>query len=97
MLSVLATLIILIGLILVPLPVPFGVFFIVAGLAMLLSVNPKAQQKLQQLRRENPRLNLWLHEVTKRAPRFLRVVLHKTRHRPNPPSRKLLLRNNSQS
>ena len=97
MLSILAALIIVIGLVLVPLPVPFGVLIILLGLAMLLSVNPRAQRKVMQLRRKHPRLNYWMHEVTKRAPRFLRAVLHKTRHRPLPTSRKMLVRNNSQS
>ena len=81
MLTVIAYIIIIVGLILFPLPVPVGIFFIIGGVAMLISVNPTAQTQIAKLRKKHPKVDEVMHKATKKSPRFLRHILHKTRHR----------------
>jgi len=79
MLTTIAIVLIIIGLILFPMPVPVGIFFIIGGVAMLVSVNPNAQQTVSKLRKQYPWVNRVMHKATQKAPRFLRHILHKTR------------------
>lgn len=81
MLTVIAYIIIVIGLILFPMPIPVGIFFIIGGVAMLVSVNPAAQMQIARLRQKYPKVDEVMHKATKKSPRFLRHILHKTRHR----------------
>ena len=60
-------------------PVPLGIFFIIGGVAMLVSVNPKAQKQVSQLRRKYRWVDDIMRKATKKSPRFLRYILHKTR------------------
>lgn len=78
MLTVVAILLIFIGLILFPLPVPVGIFFIVGGIALAISVNPKAQKIVRSLRKRQPWVNEVLQKATEKSPNFLRKILIKT-------------------
>ncbi|MBE1300221.1 MAG: hypothetical protein GJ680_09980 [Alteromonadaceae bacterium] len=78
MLTVAAIVLIFIGLILFPLPVPVGIFFIIGGVALLISVNPKAQKIVRSLRKRHPWINELLHKATLKSPAFLRKILIKT-------------------
>lgn len=78
MLSIIAVTIILIGLVLFPLPIPVGIFFIIAGIAMLLTVNPTAQQKLKTLRASYPKVDQLLTKATHSSPGFIKRILLKT-------------------
>lgn len=81
MLRVIAYIIIVIGLILFPMPIPVGIFFIIGGVALLLSVDPSAQSHISKLRHQHPLLDSILYKATQKAPRFLRLALHKTRRK----------------
>ncbi|WP_088346050.1 MULTISPECIES: hypothetical protein [Rhodomicrobium] len=64
-----AILLILIGLIILPTPIPFGAaIFLLAGCALLISVSDTAARRIRRARLEHPRLNAVFASVEKRLP-----------------------------
>lgn len=91
MLTILAYMIIAMGLVLFPLPVPVGIFFIIGGVALLISVDAGAQKHIAKLRKKHSKIDNIMQTATERPPRYLRVILQKTK----PPSQKSPKRNSS--
>ncbi len=74
----LAILIILLGLVVFSMPLPFGAVLIFIGCALLVSVSETASFYLQRLRLGYPRLNAIFASLERRAPAALSRALRRT-------------------
>ena len=77
-LTLLASLIILLGLIVFSSPLPFGSALILAGCALLVSVSESAAMRVRRLRTGYPRLNVFVTGFELRAPGALARALRRT-------------------
>jgi len=77
-LLIFAIALILAGLIILPLPIPFGAIMIVAGVAILISVNETAANWFRRRRLNNPRFNQWISDVEPRIPGMLGRAIRRT-------------------
>ncbi|MEO1281450.1 MAG: hypothetical protein AAFV69_06940 [Pseudomonadota bacterium] len=82
--SVGAALLIIFGLIVLPLPIPFGAIMIVVGLVILIATNRATARWLRSLRRLHPAINAWIGKAEVHLPRTFRRIMELT----NPFSRK---------
>lgn len=77
-LSLIAIAMIVVGVVTMVSPIPFGIILIVSGLALLVLANPKARPFLRWLRRKLPFLDHWLDEAEPRSSGRIRDVLRET-------------------
>src|SRR5688572_20134066 len=78
-LSGVAILLILIGLIILPTPIPFGAaIFLLAGCALLISVSDTAAARIRRARVDYPRLNGLFASIEKRLPGALGRAIRRT-------------------
>ena len=77
-LRVLAVILLLVGMVTFPLPIPVGLPMIVMGLALLISSSHAIASLVRQFRRRNPRLDAWLRAAEPRIPGLFRAPLRKT-------------------
>jgi hypothetical protein len=78
MLAVIAIALILVGLVVLPLPIPFGALMILAGVAILVSINAAAAEWVKGRRIRNPRLHRWLDAIETRLPGRLGDIVRRT-------------------
>ena len=78
-----------IGTVLLPLPIPLGIIFMVIGL-FIASFNPLVMRWIQRTRRRSPRVNAHLRAATPHLPGFLRHFVERTDFpsRPSPSRQK---------
>jgi hypothetical protein len=74
----LALLLILAGLVILPLPLPFGAFLLIVGCALLVSVNEAASLRFKRLRSDYPRLNRLVAPIERRLPGALGRAMRRT-------------------
>jgi len=77
-LLIFAILLILVGLVVLPLPIPFGAVMIITGLGILISSNATAAEWVKRRRLQNARFNDWLRVLEKRLPGRLGDVVRRT-------------------
>jgi ABC-type nickel/cobalt efflux system permease component RcnA len=79
-LRLLAILMLIVGLITLPLPLPTGLPLLVVGLSLLISTSQQFSNYVKRFRDKNPEINEKIQSVEKKIPtRFLRFALLKTR------------------
>lgn len=76
---ILAIAIILVGLVLFPLPIPFGVPLVIIGVTILIANSVYAARKFAVLRQSWPRFNGWIEFLENRAPDGFARILRRTR------------------
>ena len=76
--STLALLLIIVGIILTPMPVPFGIIMIILGLAILASVNHRVRGWITDIRRRFPGFSNALHNVKHKLPSMMRQLIDDT-------------------
>lgn len=72
------------GLIILPLPIPFGLIFLTIGLALLAPYIPHIQRLVQRMRRKWPDLDRSLLRYQHRFPPVIRKTIDQTH--PNAPA-----------
>lgn len=77
-LLILAIFLILTGLIVLPLPIPFGALMIVMGVSILISTNDKAADWIRRYRVRHPKLNERLLGLERRLPERLARIVRRT-------------------
>ncbi|KZZ41931.1 MAG: hypothetical protein MK185_05995 [Saccharospirillaceae bacterium] len=73
-----AVLLIILGIVITPLPIPLGLLSILIGLSLLVSVVPSVRHWLIQLRRKYRQSSVRLNQIGKRMPAFLRELIEET-------------------
>lgn len=71
-------LLVALGIIMTPLPIPVGLLMILVGLSLLVSVIPALRHYLVKMRRHYPKTSAKLRELSHRLPRFLQRLLTDT-------------------
>lgn len=79
MLTFAAILLIFMGILLIPMPIPIGIFVLAAGFVLLISVNKKAQRTIKYLRTKYPKFDATLQTVSNKSPHRFKVALAKTK------------------
>ncbi len=77
-LLILAIALIITGLIVLPLPIPFGALMIMVGMTILISSNDTAAGWIRKWREQNPRLNNRISVLENRLPDKLGQILRRT-------------------
>lgn len=77
-LSVFAVFLIIAGLIVLPLPIPFGAIMILIGVTLLVSSSETAASWVRNYRVKNPKINERLVGLEQRLPHRLGAVLRRT-------------------
>ncbi|MBX2806103.1 MAG: hypothetical protein KTR19_09035 [Hyphomicrobiales bacterium] len=77
-LFILSIVLIIGGLIILPLPIPFGAIMIIIGVSILISSNDTAAGWIRQRRINNPGLNQRLLAIEKRLPSRLSAIIRRT-------------------
>ncbi|MGF1622331.1 MAG: PGPGW domain-containing protein [Rhodomicrobiaceae bacterium] len=77
-LLILAIVLIVAGLIVLPLPIPFGAIMIVTGLGILISTSESAAEWVRRRRMKSARLDSWLAAAEMRLPGKLGEILRRT-------------------
>ncbi len=75
---VFAITLILVGLIVLPMPIPLGAIMIVSGLVLLISVSTTVALKLRTFRRNHRDIDKWIRAAEDRLPETWRRVLRRT-------------------
>jgi len=81
-------LLILAGMIVAPLPIPFGIPMIVIGITILIAHSPMAARAFANLRRRWTRFDDWIRFLEEKAPAIMAEPLRRTRPEgvtPEPP------------
>jgi len=73
------------GLVLLPLPIPLGLLFVLAGVTMLAHDNRRLGAWLRRLRRRNPGFSRRLQRLEPHAPVIMRRLLKRTDPAPRQP------------
>ncbi|MBI1393749.1 MAG: hypothetical protein GC152_13505 [Alphaproteobacteria bacterium] len=73
---------VLTGLVVLPLPIPFGLIMITIGLTLLAPYVPLFQRLVQRLRQKHPALNAKLLQYRDRCPPIVRKTIDKTHPAP---------------
>lgn len=71
-------LLLLLGILITPLPIPFGLLSILIGLSILVSVVPAVRRWLIVLRRRFKHTSTRLNQLSPRLPAFLRQLIEET-------------------
>ncbi len=69
---------IIIGLIVLPLPIPLGAIMIVCGIIMLISASATVTFCVKSYRRHHPRANKIIHAIESKLPASLKKILKRT-------------------
>jgi hypothetical protein len=69
---------VLLGLVIFPLPIPLGLLLIVTGLALLVRDSVTVQEWIRGLRESNPGFDQQLREIRERLPDFLKAAIDAT-------------------
>lgn len=77
-LLILAVALIFTGLIVLPLPIPFGAAMIIIGMTILIASNDTAAGWIRKWREQNPRINQRILALEGRLPNRLRKILSRT-------------------
>lgn len=75
---VIASLLIIAGLITLPLPIPAGLLLLIVGLSLLVSAIPKVRIFLRQLRKRYQQTSACLNRLKPRLPKFARELIEDT-------------------
>ncbi len=73
-----ALLVIVVGAILFPMPVPIGIFFLAIGFAMLIASSTMVRKAIRKCRGRHEGLNRFLNKAEQFAPKFVGSILRKT-------------------
>lgn len=73
-----AILLIIAGIIVTPMPIPFGIFMIAIGLAILVSVSESVREYLKRQRKKFPKFSQSLTKIKPKLPMFIRRLLEDT-------------------
>ncbi len=76
---VIGVLLIVVGIPVTPLPLPFGLPMIIVGFLMVASVSPGLQGWIRRRRGSNPKLDARIHGVREKVPGFIRKLIDLTR------------------
>ena len=76
--TTLAVLLIIIGIILTPMPVPFGIIFILCGLTLLATVSHKVRVWITRCRARYPGFSRSLNRVKYKVPAAIRRLIEET-------------------
>ena len=71
-------LLVAVGIIMTPLPIPVGLLMILVGLSLLVSVIPALRRYLVRMRRHYPETSARLRELNHKLPGFLQRLLTET-------------------
>lgn len=77
-LLILAVVLIFVGLVVLPLPIPFGAAMILTGLTILIASNDTAAGWIRKWREQNPRMNQRILALESRLPDKLGKILRRT-------------------
>ena len=78
LLAILAIVLILLGLVVLPLPIPFGAIMIVTGLVVLVSVSATAAWAVRSFRQKHRDADAVIRSVEERLPDKLKRVFKRT-------------------
>ena len=73
-----AIVIILAGLVILPMPIPFGAIMIVSGLILLISASDTVALYIQSYRRHHPKCDKVVRAVENRLPMSWQIILKRT-------------------
>ena len=73
-----ATVLILVGLIVLPMPIPLGAIMIVIGLIWLISASSTVARCVQSYRRKHPKTDKFIRVVEPKLPASLQAILKRT-------------------
>lgn len=76
--SIFAIILIVFGIVLTPMPIPFGLVLIVIGIALLITTNTAFALWLRNFRKRHPDMDGKIRKAQKWLPGFLRIPLDKT-------------------
>lgn len=76
---VVGILLIVVGIPVTPLPIPFGLPMIITGFLMVASVSPGLQRWIRRQRERNPKLDGRIDGVRGKVPGFIRKLIDLTR------------------
>ena len=76
--TVAATVLIAVGLVVLPLPIPLGAIMIIIGVGLLVTVNPYARRAITRFRGRNPKVEAVIKRVEHFLPEIFRRPLHET-------------------
>ncbi|WP_221798256.1 PGPGW domain-containing protein [Oceanobacter mangrovi] len=76
--TLLGILLVLGGIVVTPLPIPFGILMIVIGLSLLVTTVPKIRHWLKQLRHKYQQTSAGLNRLKPRLPAFARKLIEDT-------------------
>ncbi len=79
--AVIGWLFILVGLVLWPLPLPFGLIMLIIGIALVVPTSPGMRRLLRGLRKRYPVLDRQLERMRPHLPKFMRTMIERTRPR----------------
>ena len=69
------------GIVLLPLPIPLGLLFLLTGIALLAPYNAATQTVVRNMRTRFPRIDRTMRRWRDQAPGFIRKVIDKTKPR----------------
>lgn len=75
---VIGILLIVVGIPITPLPLPFGIPMIITGFLLVASVSPGLQSWIRRRRGSNPKLDARIHGVRDKVPNFIRKLIDLT-------------------
>ena len=79
--AVIGWILILVGLVVWPLPIPFGLLMIVIGIALVVPTSPGMRRLLRYLRRRYPAFDRQLERLKPHLPKFIQTMIERTRPR----------------
>jgi hypothetical protein len=81
-----AVMLIAVGMVVFPLPIPIGLLMIVTGLAILISSSRTVARHVREYRRRNTSVDTWLRKAEPRIPSLFRPPLRMTDPLREPPA-----------
>lgn len=72
------SILVIVGLVTLPLPIPIGALFLIVGLLILLSSSYTAVLLLRRIREDYPKLDKWLEHIEEKSPDFVQKVLRRS-------------------
>lgn len=78
LLQILAVVLMLIGALMFPLPIPVGAILLISGLALLVFANDRLRLLIQRLRQRSPRFNQLVTRLLTILPGRIRRIMQRT-------------------
>jgi len=69
---------VIIGLLTFPLPIPVGAIFLIVGLVVLVSSSYTAVLIVRRFRGDHRKMDAWLRQWEKKSPKFVQKMLRRT-------------------